>query len=110
MDWLPPIPVIVAVVACSVAATTDVRGFKVHNLLTLPLLVAGFVYHAVTGGLTQFGATALGALAGFGLLVPFYLLGGMGAGDVKLMAALGAWLGAPAAFALFMLSSLWGGV
>src|SRR5207237_1166536 len=52
----------------------------------------------------------LGILFGFGILVPFYLLGGMGGGDVKLMAAVGAWLGLPLTFAVFIASSLVAGL
>jgi prepilin peptidase CpaA len=48
----------------------------------------------------------IGALFGFGVLLAFYVLGGMGAGDVKLMAAVGAWLGMPNTFYVFIASSL----
>ena len=51
-----------------------------------------------------------GALFGLGILIPFCLMGGMGAGDVKLLAGVGAWLGLPITFLVFILSGLAAGV
>ena len=48
----------------------------------------------------------MGALLGFALLVVVYAMGGMGAGDVKLMAAVGAWLGMPLTLYVFIISAL----
>jgi prepilin peptidase CpaA len=105
-----PLPVYVALTAALVAAVTDVWKFKVHNLLTLPVLVSGLVYHWHTGGLPGLGGSLFGVLFGFGVLFAFYLMGGMGAGDVKLLAALGAWLGMPLTFYLFLTSALAAGL
>ena len=52
----------------------------------------------------------MGILFGFAALIILYLVGGMGAGDVKLMAALGAWLGMPLTFYVFIASSLAAGI
>ena len=93
-----------------VAAATDLWKFKVHNLLTLPLLLAGVIYHASVGGWAGLGASLLGAVFGFAVLFLFYVMGGMGGGDVKLMAAIGAWLGAPLTFLVFIVSSIAAGV
>ncbi len=80
---------LIAMVACMV----DVRTARIPNALTFTSLIAGLVDH----GASPAGHGLLYALggAGMGLLVffPVFALGGMGAGDVKLMAALGAWLG-----------------
>ncbi len=105
-----PIPVTVALFAVGVAAVTDVWKFKVYNLLTMPLLLSGLLYHGITGGWQGFGGSVLGCLCGFAILVSFYVLGGMGAGDVKLMAALGAWLGPLPTICLFIVSGLAAGV
>jgi prepilin peptidase CpaA len=86
-------PVYVVVIAVVIAALTDVRSFRVHNALTLPLLVSGLVYHGIVGGPAGLVTSAYGAMIGLGLLFLIFLLGGMGGGDVKLLAGIGAWLG-----------------
>ena len=101
------VPVIVVLTAALVAAVTDVWKFKVYNALTLPLLAAGLLYHGIR---FEIADSLLGILFGFAALVPLYIIGGMGAGDVKLMAALGAWLGMPLTFYVFIASSLAAGV
>jgi prepilin peptidase CpaA len=100
----------VVVLAVIVTAATDVWKFKVHNLLTVPLLASGLIYHSIVGGAAGFTLSLLGALCGFGLLIALYLKGGMGAGDVKLMAGVGAWMGAGLTFYVFIASSLAAGV
>ena len=84
---------------------TDVWKFKVYNALTLPLLCSGLIYHGYTGGPSELLVSFVGALFGFAILLAFYVMGGMGAGDVKLMAAVGAWLGIPQIFYVFIVSS-----
>jgi prepilin peptidase CpaA len=96
--------------AALIAAITDVWKFKVHNVLTLPLLGSGFIYHGLMGGTSGLVGSLLGFLFGFGVLIVLYILGGMGAGDVKFMAALGAWLGMPLTFYVFIASSLAAGI
>jgi prepilin peptidase CpaA len=98
------------VLAVIVTAATDVWKFKVHNLLTLPLLASGLIYHSIVPGAGGLTFSLLGALCGFGLLIALYLKGGMGAGDVKLMAGVGAWMGAGLTFYVFIASSLAAGV
>jgi prepilin peptidase CpaA len=100
----------VVLIAALAAAITDVWKFKVHNVITLPLLLSGLIYHSVQGGLTGFAESLLGILFGFFILLPFYVMGGMGAGDVKLMAAIGAWLKWKLTFGVFLASSLAGGL
>ncbi|HEX8202285.1 MAG TPA: A24 family peptidase [Isosphaeraceae bacterium] len=99
----------VVTVVALIAAITDIRSFRVSNFLTLPLLVSGLVYQAGFGplGLVE---SLMGALSSFALFLAFYLLGGMGAGDVKLMAGVGAWLGMPKTFQVILASSILAGV
>ena len=89
-------PVWVAVPVCAIgilAAREDLRTRRIPNLLTGPALLLGIGAHLLQGG-TQAGLSALGAcLVAGALLFPGWLLKFMGAGDVKLMAAIGAWLG-----------------
>lgn len=79
--------------ACALACFWDVRTHRVPNVLTFGTALAGLVAHGVTGGTAAVAASGGGWLLGLVLFMPFYLLGGLGAGDVKLLAALGAWLG-----------------
>jgi prepilin peptidase CpaA len=110
MNLLLLVPVVVVGAALAVAAVTDVWKFKVYNVLTLPLLASGPVYQVFVGGQAGLLASLCGLLVGFAVLLPFHLLGGVGAGDVKLMAGVGAWLGAPFALGLFLVSSLAAGL
>jgi prepilin peptidase CpaA len=98
--------IIIVLVFVALTAVTDVWKFKVYNALTLPLLCSGLIYHGLVGGTPEFTGSFLGALFGFGVLLAFYVMGGMGGGDVKLMAAVGAWLGMPQTFYVFIASSL----
>jgi len=75
------------------ACISDVRTRRIPNALTFGAAAVALVYGLVGGGLPGLGTAAGGWLVGCGLFLPFFLLGGMGAGDVKLLAALGAWLG-----------------
>ena len=81
--------VLVALAAC----VTDLRSRKIPNMLTLGAAIAAFAYGAVSGGWPGLGWAVAGWAAGLAVFLPFFLLRGIGGGDVKLMAALGAWLG-----------------
>ena len=76
------------------ASFTDITRFRVYNALTFPLLGAGLIFGLATGGLGGLGAAMSGAAFGFGVLLLPYLMGGLGAGDVKFVMAVGAWVGA----------------
>jgi prepilin peptidase CpaA len=113
VTMLEPVSVIslvVVLVAGTVAAFTDLRDFKVPNLITLPLLIAGILFHGLDPSGNGFTFAVQGGLLGFSFLILFYVMGGMGAGDVKLLAAIGTWVGPSAIFALFIISALLGGL
>ncbi len=101
---------IVAFGVALIACVTDVKSRRIPNVLTLGGAVAALVFHAVTAGGAGIGEAVVGWLVGTAVFLPFFLLGGMGAGDVKLMAALGAWLGPAEALAIAIYASLAGGV
>jgi prepilin peptidase CpaA len=92
------------------AAVIDGWILKVPNWLTFPLVLAGWAAGAYCGGAGGLGWSIAGTLVGLGLLLPAYAIGGMGAGDVKLMAGIGAWIGATATFYAFCVSSVVGGL
>ena len=104
------VPVIVTLTAVVIAAVIDIWKYKVHNLLTFPLLLSGVVYHGIVAGGAGVADSVLSALFGMGVLIIFYAMGGVGGGDVKLLAAIGAWLKLPLTFWVFVASSLAAGV
>jgi prepilin peptidase CpaA len=75
-----------------VAAVIDGYELRVPNLLTFPFILSGWAYslyaYGFEGLLWSLGGTALG----MSILMLFYAIGGMGAGDVKLMGGVGAWI------------------
>ncbi len=102
------IPLAIVAVFALIAAIVDVCKFRVPNNLTMPVLLLGLGYHALVGGFAGLGFSLLGVLAGFGVLFVPYLIGATGAGDVKLMAAVGAWLGLPATIYVFAVAAIAG--
>lgn len=80
------------VVVC-LAVREDMLRQRVPNTLTAAALITGIGLACLSGSVERVVDSALGVVVGFAVLVPFYLLRGMGAGDVKLMAAAGSFLG-----------------
>lgn len=99
-----------AVLVASICLITDLRWRRIPNVLTLPAVGIGLILGFVLGGWKGLVSSALGLGIGFGLMIIPYVVGGMGAGDVKLMAALGALIGHPAIFHVFLYTVLIGGV
>jgi prepilin peptidase CpaA len=95
-----------AVVAAymTTAAATDLHSRRIPNWLTVPMALAGVAFHLLAPTGLGLGASLLGLVVGFSLLLVPYAIGGGGAGDVKLLAALGAWLGWQLVLVAFMLS------
>ncbi|KER70763.1 MULTISPECIES: prepilin peptidase [Burkholderia] len=108
----PPYPIPLCVTLLAVAAAgTDIAARRIPNrLVALGLagaLVAQCLLHGVVAGALGWLA---GAATGFALLLPFYLLRGMAAGDVKLMLAIGAWVGAQMTFYIVLATFVAGGI
>jgi prepilin peptidase CpaA len=93
-----------------IACITDIRGQKIPNWLTFPAALAGIIYCTAVSGMQGLVNSAAGLGLGLALLLPFYAFGGMGAGDVKLMGAIGALIGPKAVFSAFLCTALVGGV
>ena len=79
---------LIAMLLC--ASYTDLRWRRIKNWLTYPVMVAGFAFNALAGGWDGAQLSATGWLVGLGIMVLPFALGVMGAGDVKLIAAIGA--------------------
>jgi prepilin peptidase CpaA len=88
----------------------DVKTRRIPNYLTLGTAVAGLAFSFMTHGLPGLVDGILGMLLGFACLILPYLWGGMGAGDVKALAALGAWLGPKLTLLLFCYMGIAGGI
>jgi len=93
-----------------VAAVSDVRIQKIPNWLTFSAVIVGLSCHTGLNGFTGFLFSLQGALLGLGSLMLFYVAAGMGAGDVKLMAAVGGLLGPKGVFWAFIYTALIGGI
>ncbi len=96
-----------------VAAVIDGRMLKVPNWLTFPMIISGWIYctfFSPYAGWEGLQYSLLGTVVGLAVLLPAYAIGGMGAGDVKLMAGVGAWVGGEVTFYAFGVSAVVGGV
>ena len=94
----------------ALACISDLRTRRIPNLLTFSAAGFALLFHLVTGGIDAAGWSVAGWLTGAVLFFPIFALRGMGAGDVKLLAALGAWLGPGDVATVALATSLAGGV
>jgi len=92
------------------AAWIDGKELRVPNWMTYSMILAGLAFNTWTGGTEGLGFGAWGMVVGLLCLMPLYAVGGMGAGDVKLMAGIGAWLGATVTWNAFLVSTVVGGL
>ncbi|MBX3434569.1 MAG: prepilin peptidase [Pirellulales bacterium] len=106
-------PAWVVTITLVVAAVIDGLQLKVPNWITFPMIISGWVYSAVLSpyaGWEGLWLSLIGTAVGLALLLPAYAIGGMGAGDVKLLAGVGAWMWGTITFYAFAVSALVGGV
>lgn len=101
---------VLAAVAATIAVASDLRSRRIPNWLTLATFILGVVVNAYLAGWGGALGAVFGAGVGLVLLLPFYAIHAMGAGDVKLLAALGAVLGLPAILTVAVYGALVGGV
>ena len=87
------LPVMTALSASLIATVTDIRSLRIRNTLTVPLCLSGIVFHCWMGGWSGLSVSVAGIGIGFAVLILPYLMGILGAGDVKLLMGMGAWLG-----------------
>jgi prepilin peptidase CpaA len=100
---------VITVICVLVAAIIDVLTHKIPNWVTFPSAMLGMLINCYLAGLQGLVFSILGLATGFLLLFVVYLLGGMGAGDVKLLCAVGALLGPKLVFCTFIWMALAGG-
>ena len=96
---------VISLIACA----TDIRTRRIPNWLTFGAAIAGLLAHTALQGVSGALTAGGGWLTGLAVFLPFFALGGMGGGDVKLLAALGAWLGAYETLYLALYSGVAGG-
>jgi prepilin peptidase CpaA len=94
----------------AIACVCDLRTRRIPNLLTFGGAALALAYSTWVGGVSGLFTSAGGWLVGAGLFLPMFVLGGMGAGDVKLAACIGAWLGPMPAVFVALYSAIAGGV
>lgn len=101
---------IATVILVLLACVPDLRTRRIPNALTLGAAAVALAFHAATDGPSGLITSASGWLLGAALFFPLFALRGMGAGDVKLLAAVGAWLGPGQVIWVALITSLAGGV
>lgn len=85
--------VVIVAVYTLVTAWTDLRLRKIYNQVTVPMWVAGWIYHGIFHGGEGIVIGLQGFAVGFGLFFTLWMIGSAGGGDVKLVGALSVWLG-----------------
>jgi prepilin peptidase CpaA len=101
---------------CVVAAYIDGKELRVPNKLTFPMIFGGWIWSSISYGMAGEGWyiglmwSLAGTAVGLMTLIPAMAIGGMGAGDVKMMAAIGAWVHCTITFYAFCLATVIGGV
>ncbi len=102
--WWPTLVVL------GVATFTDLRSRRIPNWLVLPFLLTGIVVSVWMQGWHGLGQSLSGALLGLVIYGVLFWMGGMGAGDVKLCAAIGAWIGPQQLILALVITGMVGGV
>lgn len=110
MRLLPAVFQILLVSLVLIASVYDIRFRRIPNWLVLSGLALGVGLNTILGGWLGARSSLLGFAIAFLVYFPLYLLRGMGAGDVKLMAAVGSIVGAANWFGIFIITALLGGV
>jgi prepilin peptidase CpaA len=100
----------VASVCSLIGSVYDVKSRRVPNLLTGPAILFGLLLHLSMGGWHDLGSSAVAGLICGAVFLIFYLAGGMGAGDVKLITAVGCLCGLHDIAFLLALTGIAGGV
>jgi len=99
-----------AFLCASLGANCDARTRRIPNWLTGPGILLGLLLHVALGGWRSLGSAAAGGLIAGAVFLLFYLAGGMGAGDVKLITAVCCLAGLGAVASILLGTALLGGL
>jgi prepilin peptidase CpaA len=110
MQVINPLVLWPTVAVVITAAATDLRSRRIPNWLVVPFLIAGLIASSILHGWSGLGHSLFAVAIAAGLMGFFCYLGGMGMGDVKLCAAIGAWIGPTQLLAALLLTALAGGL
>jgi prepilin peptidase CpaA len=102
-------PQLAAIAVAVLGCVTDLRTRRVPNVLTFGAAAGAFGYFLAGEGWAGLGQSAAGWGVGLLMFLPLFALRGIGGGDVKLLAALGAWIGPGPAVWLALFTALAGG-
>ena len=97
-------------VLLAAAVVTDLRSHRIPNILLAPALSIALLVHTLHGGADGLVMAVVGFALGVVMLLPLYLVGGMAAGDVKLLGVVGCFLGPWGAVIAGMATMMVGGV
>jgi len=107
---MPTAIVAIAVIFTVACCVVDARTRRIPNVLSATAMLAGLGLNAAYFGVNGLAVSVAGMLAAAAVLLPTFALGGIGAGDVKMMGAIGALLGAQIALAALGLGMILGGL
>ena len=110
MNGLGFLPFSFLTVVLFIAAVMDIRVHKIPNWLTLPTILIALAGHTWSGGWQGFLFSIQGMALGLAILIVPYVIGGMGAGDAKLLGAVGGILGPGGVFTAFLFTAVVGGI
>lgn len=102
--------VAVTLLIVGIAALWDIKTKRIPNKLLIPVILLGIIINTIFTGYMGLMNAFIGIFVGIMLLLVPFALGGMGAGDVKLLAAVGALNGSLFVFHTFLFSAIAGGV
>lgn len=101
---------IILIILIVICVFTDLTKRKIYNIVLIPAVILGFCYHIYTAGMAGGYFSLKGLSIGMALLLIPYSMGGIGAGDVKFLGAIGALKGPAFILVAFLAGAVAGGI